>query len=139
MEAINRAVHIATSSCTDYNTSFDNLVAVATELRGMTVGYHKSYWGDDRDHGIAPLILKTVEYRLSSAGVDDTDIIKALVKSFKEEMGIELFKAKITRSTETYINRKGEIKTHRGDDTLTIEASDDPRLLELEVLSQLKG
>jgi hypothetical protein len=139
MEAINRAVKIANHSCTDYNSSFDNLVAVATELKGMTIGYHKSYWGDDRDHGIAPLITKTVEYRISSAGVEDTDIIKALVKSFKEEMGVELFKAKITRPTETYINRKGEITTSRGDDTLTIEASDDPRILELEVLSQLKG
>jgi len=133
MEAIDRAVITATQSCTDYNTSFDNLVAVATELKGMTVGYHKSYWGDDRDHGIAPLITKTVEYRISSAGVDDTDIIKALVKSFKEEMGVELFKAKITRPTETYINRKGEITTSRGDDTLTIEASDDPRIFDRDM------
>ena len=134
MEAINRAVNTATRSCTDYNTSFDNLVAVATELKGMTVGYHKSYWGDERDQGIAPLITKTVEYRISSSGVEDTDIIKALVKSFKEEMGVELFKAQINRSTETYL-RKGEIKTSRGDDTLTIEASDDARILELDCLS----
>lgn len=133
MEAINQAVHIATSSCTDYNTSFDNLVAVATELKGMTVGYHKSYWGDDRDQGIAPLIIKTVEYRLSSAGVEDIDIIEALVKSFKEEVGVELFKAKITRPTETYLNHKGEIKTHRGSETLTIEASDDPRILDRDM------
>lgn len=133
MEAINKAVHIATHSCTDYNTSFDNLVAVATELKGMTIGYHKSYWGDDRDQGIAPLITKTVEYRLSSAGVEDIAIIEALVKSFKEMMGVELFKAKVIRPTETYINRKGEIKTHRGSDTLIIEASDDPRLLDRDM------
>ena len=131
MEAIDRAVMTATQSCTDYNSSFDNLVSVATELKGMTIGYHQSYWGDDRDHGIAPLITKTVEYRITSAGVDDIDIIKALVKSFKEEFGVQLFKAKITRPTETYINRKGEIKTSRGDSTLTIEASDDQRLLEI--------
>ena len=133
MEAIDRAVITATQSCTDYNTSFDNLVAVATELKGMTVGYHKSYWGDDRDHGIAPLITKTVEYRITSAGVDDIDIIKALVKSFKEEIGVELFKAKISRPTETYINRKGEIKTHRGSSILTIEASDDPRIFDRDM------
>ncbi len=133
MEAINQAVQIATHSCTDYNSSFDNLVAVATELKGMTVGYHKSYWGDDRDQGIAPLIVKTVEYRISSAGVDDIDIIKALVKSFKEEVGVELFKAKISRPTDTYINRKGEIKTSRGDSTLIIEASDDPRILDRDM------
>ena len=138
MEAISRAVNIATSCCTDYNSSFDNLVAVATELHSMTIGYHKSYWGDDRDQGIAPLILKTVEYRLSSVGVDDTDIINALVKSFKEDMGLELFKASITRPTQTYLTRKGEIKTHRGSQTLTIEASDDPRIYEREVLSQIK-
>ena len=137
MEAINRAVNTATQSCTDYTSSFDNLVAVATELKGMTVGYHKSYWGDERDQGIAPLITKTVEYRISSSGVEDSDIIKALVKSFKEEMGVELFKAQITRSTETYL-RKGEIKTSRGDDTLTIEASDDARILERDCLSQIK-
>jgi hypothetical protein len=138
MEAINRAVNIATDSCTDYNTSWENLVSVATELKGMTVGYHKSYWGDERDQGIAPLTTKTVEYSISSVGVEDTDIIKALIKSFKEEMGVELFKAKITRPTETYINHKGEIKTHRGSETLTIEASDDPRILDRDVRSQIK-
>jgi len=138
MEAINRAINIATQSCTDPNSSFDNLVAVATELKAMTTDYHKSYWGDERDQGIAPLLIKTVEYRLSSVGVDDTDIIKALVKSFKEEMGLELFKAEITRPTKTYLSRKGEIKTIRGSETLTIEASDDPRIYSRDVLSQIK-
>lgn len=141
MEAINRAVKLATQSCTDYTTNnrYDDMVAVSADLKSMVIGYHPSFWGDDRDQGIAPLITKTVEYQLHSIGVEASDIIKALVKSFKDEIGVQLFKATISRPTETHLNRKGEIITHRGMETLTIEASDDPRLLELEVLSQLKG
>lgn len=130
MYSINQAVKEATNECTDFSTSFDNLISASVELKNLTCGYHKSYWGDERDQGIHPLTTKTLEYHLISVGVEDVDLIQALVKSFKETMGIELLNARIVRPQQTILMKDGKIKSTTGTTLLIIEASDDPRILE---------
>jgi len=129
MNLIMEAINTALDSVTDYNTSFDNLTSAAVELKSMTCGYHQTYWGDGRDHGIAPLTTKTYDFQLLTANVSDEDVLKALNESFSNMMGVELLAVSIEQTLSTKLIRD-KVKTFKSTPKLIIVASDDQRLLD---------
>jgi len=129
MDLIMTAFKEALDSVSDYTTSFDDLTVAASELKSMTCGFNQTYWGDGRDHGIAPLTTKTYEFQLITANVSDEDVLKALNKSFSNMMGVELLAVSIEQTLSTKLI-KDKVKTFKSTPKLIIVASDDRRLLD---------
>ncbi len=114
------------------------LPLVSVEVKSLTRHYHQSFWGDDRDHGIAPLYCVDIEFVINAADrLEHKEIIEVIAKAFEEAMGVRLFKCSLESQMTTSLFR-GEVKTRQSHPRFKIRASQDPRLLDMDTKEMVK-
>ncbi len=109
------------------------LPLVSVEVKSLTRHYHESFWGDDRDQGIAPLLCVDIEFVINKGDrVDNEDVVKVIAQAFEEQKGVRLFKCSIEHRMVTRLV-KGRVVTRPTHPEFKIRASQDVRLLDLDM------
>lgn len=107
-------------------------------VKSLTRHFHESFWGDDRDDGIAPLHCVDLEFVINASDrLEDKEIIEVLAKAFEDEMGVRLFKCSLGKEVITRLIR-GRVVTQEGRKEFKIRASQDPRLLDIDSKAMVK-
>ena len=113
------------------------LPLVSVEVQSLTRHYHESFWGDDRDHGIAPLLCVDIEFVINKGDrVDNEEVVKVIAQAFEEQKGVRLFNCSIEHRMVTRLH-KGKVITRKNHPEFKIRASQDVRLLDLDL--KVKG
>lgn len=108
------------------------LPLVSVEVKSLTRHYHQSFWGDDRDEGIAPLLCVDIEFVINKADrVDNEDVVKVIAQAFEEQKGVRLLECSLEKRMTTRLV-KGRVIT-RPSHEFKIRASQDGRLLDLDL------
>ena len=108
------------------------LPLVSLEVSSLSRHYHQSFWGDDRDQGIAPLLCVDVEYVINAADrLEHKEIIEVIAAAFENEMGVRLFKCSLESQLVTRLV-KGRVVTRQSHPTLKLRASQDLRILDID-------
>ena len=108
------------------------LPLITLTVKSQTRHFHESFWGDDRDQGIAPLLCVDIEFVINKADrLEDGEIIEVIAKAFEEAMGVRLFKCSLEYQMTTSLFR-GKVKTRQSHPRFKIRASQDPRLLDMD-------
>ena len=133
-EAINRhePFHL---ECPDVHEGY-MLPLITLDVKSQTRHYHESFWGDERDRGIAPLYCVDIEFVINAADrLEHKEIIEVIAKGFEDQMGVRLFKCSLEYQTTTSLFR-GKVKTRQSHPRFKITASQDPRLLDIDSKAQ---
>jgi hypothetical protein len=108
------------------------LPLVSLEVNSLSRHYHQSFWGDNRDQGIAPLLCVDVEYVINAADrLEDKEIIEVIAAAFENAMGVRLFKCSLESEMTTSLV-KGRVITRQSSPKFKLRASQDPRLLDID-------
>ena len=114
------------------------LPLVSLQVKSATRHFHESFWGDDRDKGIAPLYCVDLEFVINAADrLEDGEIIEVFAKAFEDAMGVRLFKCSLEYQMTTSLFR-GEVKTRQSHPRFKIRASQDPRLMDMDTKEMVK-
>ena len=108
------------------------LPLVSVEMKSLTRHYHESFWGDERDHGVAPLLCMDLSGSVSAANsVDNDEIIKVIAQAFDDQMGVRLFKCSLEQKVITRLV-KGKVITQLKALEFKMTASQDYRLVDID-------
>ena len=108
------------------------LPLVSLQVKSLSRHFHQSFWGDDRDQGIAPLYCFDVEYVINAADrLEHKEIIEVIAAAFEDTMGVRLFKCSLESEMTTSLV-KGRVITRQSHPRFKIRASQDPRLLDID-------
>ena len=115
------------------------LPLVSLEVNSLSRHYHESFWGDDRDEGIAPLVCVDVEYVINAAdSLEDKEIIEVIAAAFENETGVRLFECSLESQMTTSLV-KGRVITRATHPRLKLRASQDARLLDIDAKAQYEA
>lgn len=108
------------------------LPLVSLEVNSLCRHYHQSFWGDDRDEGIAPLLCVDVEYVINAADrLEHKEIIEVIAAAFENTTGVRLFNCSFESFVTTSLV-KGRVITRTTHPKLKLRASQDTRLLDID-------
>ena len=123
--------------CSDVHEGYV-LPLITLDVKSLSRHYHQSFWGDDRDQGIAPLLCVDIEFVINKADrLEDVEMIEVISKAFEEAMGVRLFKCSLEYQMTTSLFR-GKVKTRQSHPRFKIRASQDPRLLDMDNMKSLR-
>lgn len=112
------------------------LPLITLDVSSTSRHYHESFWGDERDRGIAPLYCVDIEFVINKADrLEDKEIIEVISKAFEDEMGVRLFECVLEYQMTTSLVR-GRVLTRQSHPRFKILASQDPRLLDMDSEAQ---
>mgnify|MGYP001344988784 CR=1 FL=1 len=108
------------------------LPLITLDVKSLSRHYHESFWGDDRDQGISPLLCVDIEFVINAADrLEHKEIIEVIAKAFEDQLGVRLFKCSLEYQTTTRLVR-GRVITRQSHPRFKITASQDPRLLDID-------
>ena len=123
--------------CDDVHEGY-MLPLVSLQVKSLNRHFHESFWGDDRDQGIAPLFCVDIEFVINKADrLEDKEVVEVIIKGFENVMGVRLFKCSLESQMTTSLFR-GKVQTRQSHPRLKIRASQDPRLLEMDAEVRMK-
>lgn len=130
MDFINIIINQALALFWVFDSTFNKEIPTAgVEVKNLEWGFHPSYWDDEDLNAGAPLVTKTITYRLMCDPKDHEAIVEAIAGEFAKISQLKLFSLEVTRpSTTKWVARKDQAMTSQGITTLTITWSEDSRL-----------